>query len=129
MEKSDEIIDPICSCNGKNLDRLLQPSILLILMQTEMHGFLLIQKLSESPMFTGIYPDPTGLYRYLKKMEHNGLLSSRKEDQEGYPSKRIYQITDLGKECLSHWRDTLMDYQQRIHNLTESITNIMNLKI
>lgn len=110
-----------CSCTGKNMDRLLQPAILMILCDHDMHGFLLLQHLSESPMFTGTYPDPTGLYRYLKKMEQNGLLTSRRQEQEGAPSKTVYHITEEGRHCLKQWEGTLADYEQRLHDFLECI--------
>ena len=46
-----------CACKGKNLDKLLQPAILSILYKENLHGFMLIQKLGEGPMFGGTEPD------------------------------------------------------------------------
>ena len=71
-----------CACKGKNLDKLLQPAILRILYKEDLHGFMLIQKLGESPMFGGTEPDRAGVYRYLKKMESSGLLTSDWEKEE-----------------------------------------------
>lgn len=105
-----------CSCKGKSLERFLQPTILMLLYYQEMHGFKMLQEISKTPMFEGNYPDPSGLYRYLKKMEAQGLLISREEQQEDFPSKRIYAITDLGKDCLKHWSETLESY---VNNLSE----------
>ena len=89
-----DMMEEGCPCTGKNLDRLLQPSILLFLTQNELHGFLLVKKLGESPMFGGVYPDPSGLYRYLKKMQANGLLDSYTDPQKDAPDRTIYRITD-----------------------------------
>ncbi len=73
-----------CPCKGKYLDKMLQPAILTLLYHESLHGFVLIQKLGENPMFGGSMPDKTGVYRYLKKMEESQLLESDWElDQDG----------------------------------------------
>lgn len=107
-----------CSCMGKSLDHFLQPTILMILNKEEMHGFLLLQKISETPLFASNYPDPSGLYRYLKKMEQQGLLTSREEHQQDFPSKRIYTITETGRHCMENWADTLSAYVTQLNELT-----------
>jgi hypothetical protein len=40
-----------CSCKGYNLDKLLQPSILIILAQQNMHGYMIIQELERRNVF------------------------------------------------------------------------------
>ena len=80
-----------CSCKGKSLDHFLQPTILMLLSEEEMHGFLLLKRISETPLFAGEYPDPTGLYRFLKKMEGLGMLASREEEQENVAYGRSYR--------------------------------------
>ena len=116
-----DIMDEGCPCMGKNLDRLLQPSILLFLTRHELHGFLLVKELGESPMFGGVYPDPSGLYRYLKKMQAGGLLESYTDPQKDAPDRTIYRITDHGRECLGNWLDTLLDYDKRVNSLIDMI--------
>ena len=48
-------------------------------------------------------PDYTGLYRLLKRMEAEGLLSSTQCDSQAGPSKRTFRLTDKGRRCLSRW--------------------------
>lgn len=112
-----DIMDEGCPCMGKNLDRLLQPSILMFLTKQDMYGFILIKKLGESPMFKGSYPDPSGLYRYLKKMESMGLLASYVDTQKDAPDRTVYRITEEGKGCLLNWMNTLIDYDERLRSL------------
>lgn len=118
-------IEASCSCKGKSLDHFLQPTILMILHEHEMHGFKMIQEISETPLFGGNYPDPTGLYRYLKKMEVQGLLTARDEEQTDFPSKRIYQITELGNQCLTHWSETLHEYAKNVELLAAQIDQVI----
>ncbi len=113
-----------CSCKGKSLDHFLQPTILMILSKEEMHGFMLLQKISETPLFAGEYPDPTGLYRFLKKMESQGMLASHEEKQENLPSKKIYEITDFGRECLINWEQTIKQYASELNELANLIAEV-----
>lgn len=116
-----------CPCRGKNLDKLLQPAILAILYKQDLHGFVLIQKLGENPMFDGTEPDRAGVYRYLKKMESSGLLSSDWElDGEGSKPRRIYSITKEGKHCLENWSAVLKTYRDSVGMLVEEIDGVID---
>ena len=117
-----------CPCKGSNLDKMLQPAILLCLFKEDLHGFLLIRKLSANPMFRGDEPDKAGVYRYLKKMEESGLLRSCWEmDEESGKPRRIFSITDRGRECLITWYVALKDYSAGLENLTNGIGKILGL--
>lgn len=111
-----------CACKGKNLDKMLQPAILMLLYNEKKHGFALIQELSESPMFDGAVPDKAGVYRYLKKMEESQLLKSDWElDVEGNKPKRVYEITDKGRSCMANWSQALKLYMTSIDRLVDEI--------
>jgi PadR family transcriptional regulator AphA len=43
------------------------------------------------------------IYPNLKKLAAQGLVSSRAEQQEGKPDRRIYSITNKGRERLAKW--------------------------
>ena len=111
-----------CACKGKNLDKLLQPAILSILYKENLHGFMLIQKLGEGPMFGGTEPDRAGVYRYLKKMEGSGLLTSDWDlEGDGGKPRRVYSITEKGKGCLVNWLYALRQYVQSVNTLLDVI--------
>lgn len=111
-----------CPCKGKYLDKMLQPAILTLLYHESLHGFVLIQKLGENPMFGGSMPDKTGVYRYLKKMEESQILESDWElDQDGGRPRRIYSITEKGKHCLANWSDALKQYVLSVDQLIDDI--------
>ncbi|MDO7786297.1 helix-turn-helix transcriptional regulator [Desulforamulus aquiferis] len=108
-----------CPCSGNNLDRLVQPLILINLAKEALYGYKLVQRIAESPMFKGHKPDGTGVYRSLKAMEQRGLVVSNWSLDDTGPAKRIYHITNTGVDCLSHWISTLEEYQQSIEMLVE----------
>jgi PadR family transcriptional regulator, regulatory protein AphA len=43
------------------------------------------------------------IYRELSKLEHKGYVSSIKEEQKDRPDKRVYTITDDGKNAFVQW--------------------------
>lgn len=43
------------------------------------------------------------IYRDLASLENSGCLTSRKEEQSGKPDKKIYYITEKGKEKFQLW--------------------------
>ena len=77
---------------------LLRPAILLLLREQEGHGYELMGRLAE----LGVEVPPTtgGLYRALRTMADEGLVSSYWSTPERGPARRVYAITDLGEEHL-----------------------------
>jgi PadR family transcriptional regulator PadR len=108
-----------CPCSGGTLDKLVQPAILAVLAKEPSHGYRLAEKLSEMPGFAGAKPDVSGIYRFLKGMERNGLVVSSWETPGTGHAKRRYEITAAGEECLVRWVETLGDYLTTITALLE----------
>jgi len=112
-----------CPCKGKNLDKMLQPNILMILCARPMYGLEIVNELAKQPIFLGSSPDPTGVYRYLNKMTKSGTLSTTIEKVGGKPLK-IYSITEKGRECLLNWDEVLKQYAKCIEYLTDKLERV-----
>lgn len=111
------MINNKCSCKGSNLDKLIQPAILTILANESLCGYQLVQRIAENPILKGQKPDTTGVYRMLKKMKDNNLVISNWNTSDAGPAKRVYKLTDKGKECLHNWIYTLEHYRKTIGEL------------
>ena len=116
--KSDNEMNE-CAVLGKSLSRLTQPSILTVLAAHDapLHGYAIIQEMAQGPMYGGSAPDPTGIYRILKQMENNGLITSAWDTSESGPAKRCYELTDEGRACLRRCIDSLACYKASIEEL------------
>lgn len=116
--KSDNEMNE-CAVLGKSLSRLTQPSILTVLAAHDapLHGYAIIQEMAQGPMYGGNAPDPTGIYRILKQMENNGLITSAWDTSDSGPAKRCYELTDEGRACLRRWIDSLACYKASIEEL------------
>lgn len=108
-----------CACKGNFLDRFIQPAILTALYDEPLHGFSLLKKMKDNGLTGEGAVDPTGLYRTLKKMEAAGLLSSEVENAK--KTRRVYAITDEGKDCLVSWKETLESYCGEIGGMIQKI--------
>lgn len=113
-----------CCCRG--LKGFLKPRILLRIARKPMHGYELLESLSEidhpGP------PDTGGMYRVLRTMEQDGLLISQWETDDSGPAKRIYQLTEEGHRHLNHWISTLIDTREWLDSFLEDYQELVKTK-
>jgi DNA-binding PadR family transcriptional regulator len=106
-----------CACSGKTLDRLLRPVILATLARATTHGYDLVQQIGRLQLFTESPPDTSGIYKTLKSMEKEGLVSSDWDLGSRGPAKRRFALTQDGRICLKRWAGTLRTYRAQIDGL------------
>ena len=58
--------------------------------------------------------DVGNLYRVLRALEEDGLVTSRWEAGEPGPAKRTYELTDEGRRLLDEWAAALHRSRERI---------------
>lgn len=75
----------------------LRACALLVLAEGDHHGYELVTEIAERGYDD---PDPAGLYRALRDMEDDGLVTSSWELGDHGPARRIYAITDQGLAAL-----------------------------
>ena len=110
------------SCKGLYLDKLIQPCILIELSAEPSYGFHLLQKLKDDGYIEKDL-DPAGFYRNLKKMEQDGYLTSE-SNGKGPRARRTFTITDLGRQALSNWQDSLRRYEKHIRHIVDGISSV-----
>ena len=110
-----------CPCVGAALDKLIQPAMLAVLVRGPLHGYELAKQIGEIPHFLDEAPDVSGVYRLLKALETRGMVTSDWGMSHGGRPKRIFTITDKGKQCLEHWNDTLCNYHKTIGSLLKTV--------
>jgi DNA-binding PadR family transcriptional regulator len=110
-----------CPCCGVTLDRLVQPAILAALTKGPIHGYRLAERINEVSSQFGEKPDVSGIYRFLKRMETTGLVTSSWETGAKGHAKRLFQITPDGRACLARWTTTLEAYLKAIAALLKEL--------
>ena len=84
---------------------MLTANLLALLKNWSGYGYELAKKLEEAGY--GQYNSGT-LYRTLRQMEKNGLISSLWDTSSDGPARRIYSVTSMGSSFLTNWM-SLMD--------------------
>jgi PadR family transcriptional regulator PadR len=93
------------------VERFSEPALLLLLRERPAHGYELLEAL---PALTGeSRVDMGNLYRVLRALEEDGLVTSRWESGEPGPTKRIYELTPEGARLLDEWAAALRRSRER----------------
>ncbi|OIP95909.1 MAG: PadR family transcriptional regulator [Syntrophobacteraceae bacterium CG2_30_61_12] len=95
-------------------ERYMQPTILLGLYPKPSYGYEIIQNIQKFGFVEGQAP-PGMVYRHLHQLEGDGLVSSEWNTETTGPAKRMYYLTEEGKEMLALWVD-YMENQARTLN-------------
>jgi poly-beta-hydroxybutyrate-responsive repressor len=94
-------------------ERYIQPSILLGLLMKPSYGYEIIQDIQRFGFIEGQAP-PGMIYRHLRQMEKDGLVSSKWETEGAGPAKRMYEITEEGREVLTLWVGYLENQKEKL---------------
>jgi len=86
----------------------LTPWLLLFLRNWNMHGYQLMQMMTISGLAAF---DPATVYRALRRLEEEGLITSDWQTGDSGPAKRVYSITETGENFLQTCTSALKQYQ------------------
>lgn len=110
-----------CTCSMGRLPRLVEPTLLLLLAKGDgKHGYQLLEEANElvvtdSEIDTGI------VYRTLRALEANGMVTSEWSPGTRGPERRCYHITPSGRSHLSDWAVTLGRLSERTTALAKAV--------
>ena len=99
------------------VERFSEPALLLLLRERATHGYELLEAL---PALTGeARVDMGNLYRVLRALEEDGLVTSRWESGEPGPAKRTYEVTEEGRRLLDEWAGAIRRSRSHIDDFLE----------
>jgi PadR family transcriptional regulator len=99
------------------VERFVEPSILLLLRERPLHGYELIERLPELAGEGRI--DVGNLYRLLRALEAEGLVSSEWSAELPGPAKRTYELTPEGRRLLDRWAEALQQAQSDVQSFLD----------
>lgn len=68
------------------------------------HGYDLARSFaSDSALGEVLHLSASHLYALLGRLERDGLIHGHREEVVGYPTRRVYEITAVGREALLAW--------------------------
>jgi poly-beta-hydroxybutyrate-responsive repressor len=94
------------------VERFVEPALLLALRAGRSHGYELADRLAEAIGVESV--DYGNLYRLLRSLEQEGIVSSEWDDQSEGHSKREYELTASGEALLEAWVESLRQADDRI---------------
>jgi len=95
-----------CTCALGKVSRFIEPVVLRILAEkTSSYGYQIAECLPQYAL-TDATIEGAALYRTLRTLESNGHVQSSWNPGDG-PARRIYSLTDSGREHLQEWRQLL----------------------
>ncbi|MBA3234664.1 MAG: helix-turn-helix transcriptional regulator [Chloroflexi bacterium] len=93
-----------CHCEGGQPKNFARPCLLLLLSEAPAHGYELIDRMRPFGFEVG---DPASIYKTLRQMERDGVVSSEWELPKRGPARRVYALTVDGRDLLDAWAHTL----------------------
>jgi len=99
------------------VERFVEPSLLLLLRERPLHGYELIERLPEVAGEGRI--DVGNLYRLLRSLEAEGLVSSEWSAELPGTAKRTYELTDEGRLLLDRWAEALRQAQNDVQGFLD----------
>lgn len=97
----------------------LQPVLLLMLREWSSYGYELMEKMTA---FGLAAMNPGTVYRTLRQMEKDGIISSSWDTSTAGPARRVYSITEAGETYLKYWADSLDHYQKMMNTFFQMYT-------
>src|SRR6187551_953526 len=88
------------------VERLIEPAVLLLLRERPRHGYDLLENIP-ALVGDGADVDLGNLYRLLRGLEAEGLVSSQWDVGAPGPARRIYTLTAAGARLLEGWATAL----------------------
>jgi PadR family transcriptional regulator, regulatory protein PadR len=87
------------------IERFGEPALLLLLSERPTHGYELLERLP--PLLGEERVDVGNLYRVLRALEEDGVVTSEWQADLPGPAKRTYALTDDGRALLAAWLEAL----------------------
>jgi PadR family transcriptional regulator, regulatory protein PadR len=87
------------------VERFGEPALLLLLSERPTHGYELLERLP--PLLGEERVDVGNLYRVLRALEEDGVVTSEWQADLPGPAKRTYALTDDGRALLATWLESL----------------------
>lgn len=110
---------------GRYRRSVLEVAILSSLAEATTHGYNLVDQIEA---LTGdlVCNDPGSMYRLLRAMEEQGLVSSSWQTPEAGPSRRVYVITERGIKALELMAQSLSQRAASMQQLADHATKAIS---
>ena len=102
----------------------LVPHILLLLRNVRIHGYELMQQLTDLG-FEAI--DHGNFYRMMRQLEKDSYVQSEWDTSSNGPARRLYSLTNMGEQYLQTYANQLQHYQTMLNQFFNLYTKMFDL--
>ncbi len=100
----------------RRLMGFLEPCLLLLLLKQDAYGYQLMNDLPSLGIDFEMY-DPSMIYRALREMEMDGWVKSYEGSESQGPQRRMYHLTEDGKDYLDAWIKDLRSSKEELERI------------
>ena len=115
-----------CRC-GRQVRGYIQPRLLLLLAKKATHGYELMDSLRSVEGDENL-ADPGMLYRTLRQFEEDGLVISTWDTQARGPARRVYRLTDAGREHLELWSADIRKTREQLDRFVAEYESLIAIQ-
>jgi PadR family transcriptional regulator PadR len=117
-----------CTCAMGNLYRFVEPVVLLLLKKKgRSYGYDLSGEL-QAHAVTDAAIERAALYRTLRQLEENAMVTSEWEVDESGPARRVYKLTAKGEGHLDEWAAVLEHVSQSMVRFVKEVQALRDSK-
>lgn len=114
-----------CQCPGGRMTRFLQPRLLLLFAKMKQsYGYELIEHIGDFG-FEEETLDVGAIYRNLRNMEKEGLVTSEWDTKGTGPARRLYRLTPDGEEMLHSWAVSIQQRKTALERFLEAYNDYL----
>jgi PadR family transcriptional regulator PadR len=84
--------------------------LLVMLKDRHLHGYEIMKELEKFDVIS----DAGTIYRALRQLERKGYIASRWDPKDQGPARRVYTVTEAGREALHRWGTALEQYRTNL---------------
>jgi PadR family transcriptional regulator, regulatory protein PadR len=106
------------------VERFGEAALLALIAEGPTHGYELLERLPE--LLGGERVDVGNLYRILRSLEEEGVVTSEWRADLPGPAKRTYALTDQGRELLTAWLGALGELRGELDGFLDRFSGDAN---
>jgi poly-beta-hydroxybutyrate-responsive repressor len=117
-----------CGCFAHHQPRLegfVVPCLLLLLKQKPAHGYELAEKLGGLSFLEAV-PDPGVIYRHLRRLEEEGMVTAHLDPGSGGPARKVYALTPEGESYLRAWAVQIRRRKKSLEGFLEEFDRVFS---